>query len=121
MHPQESDTIAERPWGSYFKLYQESGVWVKRVTVNPGGRLSLQQHHKRSEKWIIVKGSGLAIVDGQQYVLNPGDVLDIPVKSTHRIGNKGKENLVFIEVACGGYLGEDDITRLQDDYERKLP
>ena len=64
---------------------------------------------------------GLAVLDEQQYVMNPGDVLDIPVGATHRIGNKGKENLVFIEVACGAYLGEDDIERIQDDYERQPP
>ena len=114
----EHDTFVERPWGRYFKLYQESGVWVKRVEVNPGGRLSLQQHHKRSEKWIVVKGRGLAVVDGQEHEMGPGVILDIPVRSEHRIGNSGEEKLVFIEVACGDYLGEDDITRIQDDYAR---
>jgi len=114
----EHDTFVERPWGRYFKLYQESGVWVKRVEVNPGGRLSLQRHHRRSEKWIIVKGQGLAVVDGKEYPMSPGVILDIPVESEHRIGNIGDEKLVFIEVACGDYLGEDDISRIQDDYVR---
>jgi len=114
----EHDTFVERPWGRYFKLYQESGVWVKRVEVNPGGRLSLQRHHQRSEKWIIVKGLGLAVVDGREHEMRPGVILDIPVESEHRIGNTGEETLVFIEVACGEYLGEDDISRIQDDYVR---
>ena len=60
---QEGDTVVHRPWGHYFKLYQESGVWVKRVEVNPKGRLSLQRHHNRTEKWIIVQGQGIAVVN----------------------------------------------------------
>ena len=114
----ENDTFVERPWGRYMKLYQEAGVWVKRVEVNPGGRLSLQKHHQRSEKWIIVKGRGLALVGGEERDMTPGMILDIPAGSEHRIGNVGKVPLVFIEVACGEYLGEDDIVRLQDDYAR---
>lgn len=115
---QNGDTVVHRPWGHYFKLYQEAGVWVKRVMVEVGGRLSLQEHYRRSEKWIIVKGQGLAVVDEKEFPLNPGSVLDIPAKAKHRIGNSGKEPLVFIEVACGEYLGEDDIKRLEDDYRR---
>lgn len=114
----ENDTFVERPWGRYMKLYQEAGVWVKRVEVNPGGRLSLQKHHKRSEKWIIVKGSGLAIVDGIERDMRAGVILDLPIGCEHRIGNIGEDQLVFIEVACGDYLGEDDIARIQDDYAR---
>lgn len=115
----ENDTFVERPWGRYFKLYQEAGVWVKRVEVNPGGRLSLQKHHKRSEKWIIVKGHGTAVVGSQEHDMEPGVILDIPVEHEHRIGNIGDDTLVFIEVACGDYLGEDDIMRIQDDYIRE--
>lgn len=114
----ENDTFVERPWGRYMKLYQESGVWVKRVEVNPQGRLSLQKHHKRSEKWIIVKGRGLAVVNGKEYDMLPGVILDLPVECEHRIGNIGEDPLVFIEVACGDYLGEDDIARIEDDYAR---
>ncbi|HSV43219.1 MAG TPA: phosphomannose isomerase type II C-terminal cupin domain [Candidatus Bathyarchaeia archaeon] len=114
----ENDTFCERPWGRYMKLYQEAGVWVKRVEVNPGGRISLQEHHKRSEKWIIVKGHGLAEVNAIEHDMEPGVILDIPLGSRHRIGNIGQEQLVFIEVATGAYLGEDDITRIQDDYAR---
>jgi mannose-6-phosphate isomerase len=114
----ENDTFVERPWGRYMKLYQEAGVWVKRVEVNPGGRLSLQRHHKRSEKWIIVKGLGLAVVNGQEHELAPGMILDVPIESEHRIGNIGEQPLVFIETAVGEYLGEDDIMRIDDDYCR---
>ncbi len=115
---QDGDTLVQRPWGQYMKLYQESGVWVKRVEVDPGHRLSLQKHHKRSEKWIVVRGQGQAVVDGREVSLKPGAIVDIPLESTHRIANTGAQKLIFIEVACGEYLGEDDITRIQDDYSR---
>ena len=109
---------AERPWGKYQKFYQEDGVWVKRVEVNPQGRLSLQKHQHRSEKWIFVAGQGLAIVDAHEIPVQTGSVVDIPLGAVHRIGNTGEDKLVFIEVACGKHLSEEDIIRLQDDYAR---
>jgi mannose-6-phosphate isomerase-like protein (cupin superfamily) len=115
---QDGDTLVQRPWGQYMKLYQESGVWVKRVEVDPGHRLSLQQHHKRSEKWIVVRGTGRVLINDREQDLGPGAIVDVPKEAAHRIANTGKNKLVFIEVACGDYLGEDDITRLQDDYVR---
>lgn len=114
----KEEDSAQRPWGNYKKLFQEPGVWVKRVEVNPGCRLSLQKHAKRSEKWVIVRGSGLAIVDNHKIAVGPGMVVDVPLGAVHRIGNIGDGQLVFIEVACGSYLGEDDIFRLEDDYNR---
>ena len=107
-----------RPWGKYQKFYQENGVWVKRVEVKPNCRLSLQKHQHRSEKWIFVHGQGLAIVDNRQISVAPGSVVDIPLGSLHRIGNASKEPLVFIEVATGSVLTEEDIIRVQDDYQR---
>ncbi len=109
---------SERPWGKYQKFYQENGVWVKRVEVNPNCRLSLQKHEHRSEKWIFVHGQGLAIVDNRQISVTPGSVVDIPLGSLHRIGNISQEPLVFIEVATGSILTEEDIVRIQDDYQR---
>ena len=109
---------SERPWGNYQKLFEESGVWVKRVEVKPKSRLSLQKHSHRSEKWIIVCGQGLAIVNDKEIRVKHGSVVDVPLGAVHRIGNTGKDILVFIEVACGKYLSEDDIIRLQDDYNR---
>ena len=111
--------ISHRPWGKYHKFHQENGVWVKRVEVNAKARLSLQKHEYRSEKWIIVHGQGLAIVDDQEIPVAPGIVVDVPLGAVHRIGNPYKEHLVFIEVACGEYLAEDDIIRIEDDYDRK--
>jgi len=107
-----------RPWGEYRKLFEESGVWVKRVEVKPHSRLSLQKHLKRSEKWIIVSGFGKAEIDGKEFTLGASSVIDIPIQAAHRIGNTSDVPLIFIEVACGSYLGEDDIIRLEDDYQR---
>jgi mannose-6-phosphate isomerase-like protein (cupin superfamily) len=107
-----------RPWGMYEKFYQENGVWVKRVEVKPDCRLSLQKHSFRSEKWVFVHGQGLATVDNKNIEVAPGSVVDIPLGAIHRIANTGKELLVFIEVATGKVLTEEDIVRLQDDYQR---
>lgn len=110
--------ISERPWGNYIKLFEESGVWVKRVQVNPGGRLSLQKHNHRSEKWNIVSGEGLVVLDDQEIPVKGGSVIDVPLGAVHRIGNTGDVPLIFIEVACGDNLSEEDIERIQDDYQR---
>lgn len=110
--------MSTRPWGRYHKFHQEDGVWVKRVEVNPNGRLSLQKHQHRSEKWIIVAGTGLVTLDDKEIKVEFGSVLDVPVGTVHRIANTGHDQLVFIEVATGKYLGEDDIIRIQDDYQR---
>lgn len=107
-----------RPWGMYEKFYQENGVWVKRVEVKSNCRLSLQKHQHRSEKWVFVHGHGLAIVDDKEIPVSPGSVVDIPLGAVHRIGNTGHEPLVFIEVATGEILTEEDIIRLQDDFNR---
>ncbi len=115
---QTANEISQRPWGQYHKFHQEPGVWVKRVEVNPTARLSLQKHQHRSEKWIVVAGRGLAIVDNIEIPVEPGVVVDIPLGAVHRIGNTGSELLVFIEVACGKQLTEEDIIRIQDDYAR---
>jgi len=110
--------VTERPWGFYIKFLEEAGVWVKRVEVKPQCRLSLQKHSHRSEKWNIVTGKGLVTIDDKEIDVGPGIVIDVPVNTLHRIANTGKENLIFIEVACGENLSEDDIIRVQDDYQR---
>lgn len=116
----ESFAMSEvmRPWGKYTKLFQEPGVWVKRVEIKKQSRLSLQKHLKRSEKWIIVSGEGLAFVNDVTISVSKGSVIDVPLEVVHRIENTSDTDLVFIEVACGDYLGEDDIIRLEDDYNR---
>ena len=116
-----TDSLTVRPWGNYVKLFQENGVWVKRVEVKPGTRLSLQKHAHRSEKWNIVRGCGYVILNGRKKTVGVGAVINVPVGAIHRIANTGKEKLIFIEVAVaanGGGLSEKDIIRLEDDYAR---
>ena len=108
----------ERPWGQFENLLDEEYCKVKRLTVLPGHRPSYQYHHKRSEHWTIVKGAALVTLDDQEHSLSVGDHIFIPIGAKHRIQNNGTENLIFIEVQCGTYFGEDDIVRLQDDYNR---
>ena len=107
-----------RPWGYYRVLADETDHKVKRITVQPGKRLSLQRHNKRSEHWYIVSGEGIVTLDNKDLTLSVGDSIDIPRYSIHRMFNKSKNDVVFIEVQRGEYFGEDDIERLEDDYGR---
>jgi mannose-6-phosphate isomerase-like protein (cupin superfamily) len=108
----------ERPWGWFEILYEEAGLKVKRIMVKPGKRLSLQSHERRAENWVIVQGKGLFTLDDRRFDLEANQSVFIPKKSTHRMENPGRDELVFIEVQTGTYLGEDDITRFQDDFDR---
>ena len=107
-----------RPWGSYTVLEEGPGYKVKRVTVNPGGRLSLQLHHKRSEHWVVITGTARVTRGEELLDLRVGQSTAIPVETPHRLENAGTETLHIIEVQNGPYLGEDDIVRFQDDYGR---
>ena len=107
-----------RPWGSYTVLDQGDGFQVKRIEVNPGQRLSYQRHAHRAEHWMIVQGEALVTLDGADHSLARGQVIDIAVGQAHRIANPGQTPLLFIEIQSGGYLGEDDIVRLEDDFGR---
>ena len=111
----EKDT---RPWGCYYVIHDELNYKLKRIEVNPGKRLSYQYHHKRSETWTVVKGSGIFTLDGEDITLNQGDSVTIPKLSKHRIYNNSDKILKFIEVQTGSYFGEDDIVRIDDDYNR---
>ncbi|MDH5741104.1 MAG: cupin domain-containing protein, partial [Nitrospira sp.] len=108
----------QRPWGSYTVLEEGSGFKVKRVTVNPGGRLSLQMHHERSEHWVVIAGTARVTRDQEVFDLKVGESTGIPVKTKHRLENPGQETVHIIEVQNGPYLGEDDIVRFKDDYGR---
>jgi mannose-6-phosphate isomerase-like protein (cupin superfamily) len=110
--------IERRPWGTYEVLLEAPNYKVKRIVVDPGQRLSLQMHQVRSEHWVVVAGEAIATLGSEELSLVPNQPLYIPTKTRHRIANPGREPLVFIEVQCGGYLGEDDITRFEDDYHR---
>ncbi|WP_447979758.1 mannose-1-phosphate guanylyltransferase/mannose-6-phosphate isomerase [Candidatus Nitrospira bockiana] len=108
-----------RPWGSYTVLEEGPGYKVKRVTVNPGGRLSLQMHHQRNEHWVVIAGTARVTRGDEVFDLPVGRNTVIPVKTPHRLENPGSETLHIIEVQNGAYLGEDDIVRFQDDYGRR--
>lgn len=107
-----------KPWGSYTVLDDQSGHKVKRLTVQPGRRLSYQRHEHRSEHWFVVSGTGRVTLDGIESDLTSGEAVDIPARTSHRIENPGPKPLIFIEVQHGAYFGEDDIIRLEDDYGR---
>lgn len=107
-----------RPWGEYWVLEDTDSHKVKRIQVNPGGRLSLQYHFKRSEVWTIISGVGTITINEQIKEYAPGQVALIPQGAHHRIENKTNEPLIFIEVQYGSYFGEDDIVRIEDDYNR---
>ena len=109
-----------RPWGRYEILSDAQDCKVKRITVKPEQRLSYQYHHKRSEHWVVVSGTALVVLDDVDIELGEDDSIYIPVGAKHRIKNNSKtEDLVFIEVQCGTYFGEDDIVRITDDYSRE--
>ena len=107
-----------RPWGSYAVLFKGPDYQVKRIEVKAGLRFSLQKHFKRAEKWIVVVGSGTAVVGKQEIPVKRGSVIEVAVEEIHRMHNTGQEPLVFIEVQLGEYLGEDDIMRIEDDFKR---
>lgn len=107
-----------RPWGYYTVLADEADHKVKRITVYPGKRLSLQRHRRRAEHWYLIAGEAIVTLDGREIPLRTGEAIDIPRGAAHRLQNSGAEESAFIEVQTGEYFGEDDIERLADDYGR---
>jgi mannose-1-phosphate guanylyltransferase/mannose-6-phosphate isomerase len=107
-----------RPWGSYEAIDEMEGFKVKRLSVNPGAKLSLQKHHKRSEHWVVVKGTANIVLGDKEVVLGEDESIYIPKETKHRLANNGTEPLEVIEVQTGNYLGEDDIVRFEDVYGR---
>ena len=108
----------QRPWGRFEVLTDAASHKVKRLTVEPGQRLSYQRHAHRAEHWFVVAGSGTVTLDGQEHPVAPGIAIDVAQGTAHRIENNGTEPLVFIEVQVGSSFAEDDIERLDDDYGR---
>jgi mannose-6-phosphate isomerase-like protein (cupin superfamily) len=109
---------SEKPWGHYEVLMEKPGYKVKSLTILPQGEISLQRHAHRNEHWYIVSGKGIVTKNESNIRVLPGDSVDIPVNEVHRVKNIYDENLIFIEIALGDYLGEDDIVRLEDKYGR---
>jgi len=107
-----------RPWGSFTVLEDGNDCKVKRLTVKPGGILSLQKHHRRSEHWTVVQGTAKVRVGDAEFLLNCNESAYIPMETLHRLENPGDRDIHLIEVQCGDYFGEDDIERLEDVYGR---
>jgi mannose-1-phosphate guanylyltransferase/mannose-6-phosphate isomerase len=108
-----------RPWGSYEGVDSAPRFQVKRITVKPGGCLSLQMHHHRAEHWVVVSGTAQVTVGDKVLTVSENQSTYIPVGETHRLENPGKINLELIEIQTGPYLGEDDIVRFDDVYGRQ--
>jgi mannose-1-phosphate guanylyltransferase/mannose-6-phosphate isomerase len=107
-----------RPWGSYTILEDGERYKIKRLSVNPGAKLSHQLHHHRSEHWVIVAGTARVTNGDQEYDVHPNESTYIPMSTKHRLENRGRVPLQIIEVQNGEYLEEDDIVRFDDDYNR---
>ena len=108
----------ERPWGKYEILLKGTDFQVKRIEIKPYSRFSLQKHLKRAEKWIVVSGVGTATVGNKETPVAKGSFIEVAQGEIHRMQNTSDKPLVLIEVQFGNYLGEDDIVRLQDDFNR---
>ena len=108
--------IEKKPWGTFENILEEEYCKVKKIVIKPGQRPSYQYHFKRSEHWVIVKGTAKITVDDKEKKLNQGDYVFIPLKAKHRIENTGESDLIFIEVQTGEYFGEEDIVRVSNDY-----
>ena len=109
-----------RPWGYYQSIDQGSRYQVKRIVVKPSGRLSLQKHYHRAEHWIVVRGAAEVTLNGSVKLVHENESIYLPIGSDHRLTNPGKIDLELIEVQTGSYLGEDDIVRIEDVYNRHL-
>ncbi|GAB3096122.1 mannose-1-phosphate guanyltransferase [Pseudomaricurvus hydrocarbonicus] len=107
-----------RPWGDYEGIDHGGRYQVKRISVKPGGKLSLQMHHHRAEHWIVVSGTAKVVIGDSERLLSENESTYIPIGVTHRLENPGTIPLELIEVQTGSYLGEDDIVRFEDIYNR---
>lgn len=111
-------STVHRPWGNYRAIDAGDRFQVKRIVVHPGGRLSLQRHYHRAEHWVVVSGTALVQRGDETFLLHENESAYIPAGTVHRLENPGRIPLHLIEVQSGGYLGEDDIVRLDDGYGR---
>ncbi len=109
---------AHRPWGSYTVLEDTPGYKIKRIVVKPGKRLSLQKHFHRNEHWIVVSGTATVTVGDTIRLVRPNESTYIKMGEVHRLENQGKIPVVLIEAQVGEYTGEDDIVRIEDDFQR---
>ncbi len=112
-------TLAHRPWGTYEVLLSTENYKIKRIVVKPGKRLSLQKHFHRNEHWIVVSGTATVTVGEKVKLIRPNESTYIKMGEVHRLENQGKIPVVLIEAQVGEYTGEDDIVRLEDDFNRE--
>jgi mannose-1-phosphate guanylyltransferase/mannose-6-phosphate isomerase len=117
-HEAVAHNRAYRPWGFYEGLIRGDRFQVKRISVTPGHKLSLQKHFHRAEHWVVVSGSALVTRDNDEILVRENESIYLPLGCVHRLENPGRIPLTLIEVQSGAYLGEDDIVRLQDTYGR---
>ena len=113
-------TIVNKPWGSFKIIDEGKKFTIKKIIVNPGGKLSLQSHEHRSKHWLIAEGKAEVIIDKKTYNLKENEHIYIPLGAKHRLANKGSQNLIVVEMWFGENLDENDITRYEDIYERGL-
>jgi mannose-1-phosphate guanylyltransferase len=107
-----------RPWGKYDSIDMGERFQVKRITVKPGAKLSVQMHHHRAEHWIVVSGTAKVTIAEETKLLSENQSVYIPIGAVHALENPGRLPLEMIEVQSGSYLGEDDIVRFEDRYGR---
>ncbi|HEY4168020.1 MAG TPA: mannose-1-phosphate guanylyltransferase/mannose-6-phosphate isomerase [Reyranella sp.] len=114
----DQHTTGYRPWGNYRTVDAGDRFQVKRITVKPGGKLSLQKHYHRAEHWVVVHGTAIVQRGEERMIVRENESVYIPIGTEHRLENPGKLPLQLIEVQSGPYLGEDDIVRVADSYGR---
>lgn len=110
-----------RPWGAFWVLEDNPTHKVKRLLVNPGQRLSYQYHHHREEHWLVVAGNATITLNDSTWTAPVGEYIHIRQGDKHRLANLSDDIVEIVEIQLGSYFGEDDIVRLQDDYQRPAP
>ncbi|MBR6098867.1 phosphomannose isomerase type II C-terminal cupin domain [bacterium] len=118
MSIQDSCEKVVRPWGYFINIADGDGYLSKIIHVNPDGKLSVQSHNHRSEHWFVIKGTAKVTLKKQDFILNAGQSIDIPVKAVHSVQNPYQTDLEIIEIQQGDLLSEDDIIRYEDIYGR---
>ena len=108
-----------RPWGEFKNIHTELGFQIKILIIYPKNKISLQYHNKRSEHWVVVEGKATVTKGTKTFDLKTNQSTFIDVKELHRLENKTNQILKLVEIQTGKYLGEDDITRIEDKYGRK--
>jgi mannose-6-phosphate isomerase-like protein (cupin superfamily) len=110
--------IVERPWGTYFNIRETPNYIIKEITLKPAARISKQYHHHRSEHWVCTSGIACVEIADHKRWVRPGESVFIPQGVMHRLSNPGVIPLTIVEVQMGDLLSEDDIVRIDDDYNR---